>query len=111
LRPARKEAFEARYAAFAKKLATSLLGEKLAAKYDGDKLVRLYERGGLPAFLAEEGEKDLLGGWVKRLEKFQGTPFVGDHNMWSYFAERFGFKIVGFLEPKPGIAPTTRHLA
>ena len=36
---------------------------------------------------------------------------VADHNLWPYFAKRFGLTISAFLEPKPGLAPTTRHLA
>jgi ABC-type Zn uptake system ZnuABC Zn-binding protein ZnuA len=36
---------------------------------------------------------------------------VDDHPMWSYFARRFGLEVVEHLEPKPGIPPTTRHLA
>lgn len=40
----------------------------------------------------------------------QGTPVVDDHNMWPYFARRFGIRVVGHMEPKPGIPPSTRHL-
>jgi ABC-type Zn uptake system ZnuABC Zn-binding protein ZnuA len=39
-----------------------------------------------------------------------GTKVVDDHAMWSYFAARFGLVVVGHLEPKPGIPPTTAHL-
>jgi ABC-type Zn uptake system ZnuABC Zn-binding protein ZnuA len=35
---------------------------------------------------------------------------VEDHKLWEYFARRFGLELVGTLEPKPGIAPTTSHL-
>jgi ABC-type Zn uptake system ZnuABC Zn-binding protein ZnuA len=35
---------------------------------------------------------------------------VQDHRMWPYFARRFGLVLTDTLEPKPGIAPTTRHL-
>ena len=34
-----------------------------------------------------------------------------DHNMWPYFARRFGMDIIGYMEPKPGIPPTTAHLS
>jgi ABC-type Zn uptake system ZnuABC Zn-binding protein ZnuA len=36
---------------------------------------------------------------------------VADHNMWPYFARRFNISVIGFLEPKPGLPPTTRHLS
>jgi ABC-type Zn uptake system ZnuABC Zn-binding protein ZnuA len=35
---------------------------------------------------------------------------VTDHNTWPYFARRFGISVIGFLEPKPGLPPTTKHL-
>lgn len=110
LRPEKKEYFEKRYAEFARRLAARLLGERLAEKYDPEKIVRLYELGGLEGFLEKTGDKDLLGGWVKRAQAFRGAAVVGDHNMWPYFAKRFGLEVVGFLEPKPGLAPTTGHL-
>lgn len=110
LRPEKKESFEKRYADFARRLGARLLGEKLVEKYDPEKLVRLYELGRLEEFLEKTGERQLLGGWVVRTAAFRGTAVVGDHNMWPYFAKRFGLEIVGYLEPKPGLAPTTRHL-
>jgi ABC-type Zn uptake system ZnuABC Zn-binding protein ZnuA len=30
--------------------------------------------------------------------------------MWPYFARLFGLTVIGTLEPKPGIPPTTAHL-
>ncbi|MDT7896354.1 MAG: metal ABC transporter substrate-binding protein [Armatimonadota bacterium] len=41
----------------------------------------------------------------------QGEKFVAYHTTWSYLANRYGFKIVGYLEPKPGIPPSASHLA
>jgi ABC-type Zn uptake system ZnuABC Zn-binding protein ZnuA len=35
---------------------------------------------------------------------------VDDHNIWPYFARRFGIDVIGHMEPKPGITPTTKHL-
>jgi len=32
------------------------------------------------------------------------------HSSWPYFAQAFGLRIVGKLEPVPGIPPTARHL-
>jgi ABC-type Zn uptake system ZnuABC Zn-binding protein ZnuA len=88
----------------------ALAGEKLAGRYDGEKLAVLAAHGKLEEFLQKQGAADLLGGWLGRLAPFRGAQLVADHNLWPYFAERFGLKVVGFLEPKPGIAPTTKHL-
>lgn len=111
LRPEKKAHFETRYADFARRLAGRLLGEKLVERYDPEKLVRLYELGRLEEFLEKTGERQLLGGWVARVARFRGTAVVGDHNLWPYFAKRFGLEVAGYLEPKPGLTPTTRHLA
>lgn len=35
---------------------------------------------------------------------------VGDHDLWPYFARRYGLAILGYLEPSPGVPPTTKHL-
>jgi ABC-type Zn uptake system ZnuABC Zn-binding protein ZnuA len=111
LRPARKADFDARFESFRKKLGAALVGEKLAAKYDFEKLAVLAERGKLLEFLKSQNDESLFDGWLKRVEPLRGVPVVGDHNMWPYFAQRFGLKVVGFLEPKPGIPPSTKHLS
>jgi zinc/manganese transport system substrate-binding protein len=49
--------------------------------------------------------------WQKKLEPFKGQQVVAYHNSWLYFGDRFGLKIDIFLEPKPGVPPTPRHLA
>lgn len=48
--------------------------------------------------------------WAVALKPFAGTQVIADHNMWPYFAACYGLVVSGFLEPKPGMAPTTRHL-
>ena len=49
--------------------------------------------------------------WQRALAPFKGREIVAYHNSWPYFGERFGLKIDLFLEPKPGIPPTSAHLA
>ena len=49
--------------------------------------------------------------WQKKLEPFKGQQVVAYHNSWLYFGERFGLNIDLFLEPKPGVPPTPKHLA
>jgi zinc/manganese transport system substrate-binding protein len=49
--------------------------------------------------------------WQKRLAPFKGQQVVAYHNSWLYFGDRFGLKIDLFLEPKPGVPPTPKHLA
>jgi ABC-type Zn uptake system ZnuABC Zn-binding protein ZnuA len=46
----------------------------------------------------------------EKLKPYAGGKIVAFHNSWPYFEERFGLKIVTFIEPKPGIPPTPKHL-
>jgi ABC-type Zn uptake system ZnuABC Zn-binding protein ZnuA len=110
LRPERQKAFEDRYADFRQRLGTALVGETLAKKYDVEKLALLFEAGKLGDFLKSQGEESLLGGWFGLMMPYRGAKAVADHNTWPYFARRFGISVIGFLEPKPGLPPTTKHL-
>lgn len=110
LRPDDQKAFAAGYDQFASKLGAALFGEKLLQKYPLDKVMILESHHKLAEFLAQQKQQALLGGWLQAVQKRQGTKVVVDHNMWPYFADRFGLVIVGSLEPKPGVQPTTRHL-
>lgn len=49
--------------------------------------------------------------WETKLSKYKNTKVIAYHNEWPYFEQRFGLKIVDFLEPKPGIPPTPTQLA
>jgi len=113
LRPEQQEYFTQRYSDFAEALATDLVGADLATQYgsnDTIKLARLYRHGRLEPYLQGRGELERLGGWLGQLSVYRGTEAVDDHNMWPYFANSFGLAIVGHMEPKPGVPPTTRHL-
>ncbi len=113
LRPLDKGYFESRYAAFSQRLAANLVGDTLARQYaigDVKKLAQLFERGKLKAFLDSQGQGAQLGGWLGLMQPYYGTKIVDDHNLWPYFAHRFGLVIAGHMEPKPGIPPTTQHL-
>lgn len=48
--------------------------------------------------------------WDKRAAPLKGKAIIQYHRLFNYFAGRTGLKIVGELEPKPGIPPTSRHL-
>jgi ABC-type Zn uptake system ZnuABC Zn-binding protein ZnuA len=110
LRPASADYFRARLEDFRTRLANKLAGPALAAKYDAFKLAELSSRGALASFLDSQGDRAALGGWLGAMLPLAGTKVVDDHAMWSYFAARFGLVVVGHLEPKPGIPPTTAHL-
>ncbi|MBW7957035.1 MAG: zinc ABC transporter substrate-binding protein [Deltaproteobacteria bacterium] len=43
-------------------------------------------------------------------KKLSGKKFIAYHKYFEYLASEFGFQIVGYLEPKPGIPPSARHI-
>lgn len=49
--------------------------------------------------------------WEKRLAPLKGARVVVVHDSWSYFAERFGLRIVAAAEPNPGVPPSPAELA
>jgi zinc/manganese transport system substrate-binding protein len=49
--------------------------------------------------------------WIKQMEPYRDTKIVTYHNSWPNFANRFGLKVVGFIEPKPGIPASPAHIA
>jgi ABC-type Zn uptake system ZnuABC Zn-binding protein ZnuA len=110
LRPASREGFERRFREFRGKLGDALVGAELAKKYDFEKLALLAEHGKLSAFLKGRNDEGRLGGWLGLMAPHAGAKTVADHDLWPYFARRFGLRVVGFLEPKPGLQPTTKHL-
>lgn len=110
IRPDLTEHFQRRFDDFRRRLLEALVGESLARKYDAEKLALLYEHSKLEEFLRSQGDLENLGGWLDLVRPFRGRQVVDDHRIWPYFTRRFGFEILGDLEPIPGIPPTTRHL-
>lgn len=48
--------------------------------------------------------------WEKEGQSLKGVPVLVHHSSFSYLANWLGLKVVGTLEPKPGIEPTSGHL-
>lgn len=49
--------------------------------------------------------------WKARMKPYEGTKVITYHRSWTYFAERFGLVVVSYVEPKPGIPPSSAHIA
>jgi len=62
----------------------------------------------LAAFEKTLSEKEAV--WAERLKPLAGKSIVTYHLSWSYLLARYGLKVVAFVEPKPGIPPTPRHM-
>jgi zinc/manganese transport system substrate-binding protein len=48
--------------------------------------------------------------WKTAMARLTGAAVVTYHSSWAYFAKAYGLRIVGYVEPFPGIPPTARHL-
>ena len=48
--------------------------------------------------------------WKTAMAPLAGAAVVTYHSSWVYFAKAYGLRIVGYVEPFPGIPPTARHL-
>ena len=49
--------------------------------------------------------------WEGEAARLRGTPIVIQHNVWAYMDNWLGLVVVSALEPKPGVPPTSSHLA
>lgn len=65
-----------------------------------------FYRANLTAF--EEKLKDKQTQWSKK--SLKGKRFVAYHKYFEYMAHDFGFQLVGYVEPKPGIPPSAAHI-
>ena len=116
--PAGADYYQERQAALEDRLHRRLFGDELVDLLGGETLARLARSGKLHSFLeSKEYPKgsgsylaERLGGWLKQTEPIRGRQLIGYHKNWIYFANRFGLDMVGYVEPKPGIPPTPRHV-
>ncbi|HXB57321.1 MAG TPA: metal ABC transporter substrate-binding protein [Vicinamibacteria bacterium] len=47
--------------------------------------------------------------WDATVAPYHGLKIVTYHRSWPNFAERFGFEVMGYVEPRPGIPPSPSH--
>ncbi len=58
----------------------------------------------------DERMETSLEKWQKEMEPYKGASIVPYHRNFIYFAERFGLKLFGTVEPKPGIPPSPHYI-
>ncbi len=100
---------------FQDEIDSKTFGEELVKLMGGVLLTKLANNGQLISFLEEKeykGKKmiDYLGGWMKAALPFRGEKIVAYHKNWVYFQSLLGLDIVGYVEPKPGIPPSPKHV-
>ncbi|MFQ5877362.1 MAG: metal ABC transporter substrate-binding protein [Acidobacteriota bacterium] len=113
--PPSSRVYEERRRSFVRRVREALFGKELVDLVGGAKLAREAFSGTLDAFLdgtAVGGAplRSRLGGWLGRMGAASGRPVITYHKDMSYFANRFGIRVIDYVEPKPGIQPSPKHL-
>ena len=112
--PGNAEIYEANQKAFVDTVYRAMFGDDLVDLFGGDRLADLLYAGTLFEFLDQDykGQKleALMGGWVAKAMPFRGLEVIAYHKNWAYFARDFGLTVIGYIEPKPGIPPTPKHV-
>jgi len=111
LRPGAGPHFEERYDDFEARLVGRLVGDALVGLRGSRPLADALFAGEPFESLQPDTGPVTLGGWLAAMKPHRGRTVVADHNLWPYFTQRFGLRVAGFLEPVPGITPTTSHLS
>ena len=113
--PANAAYFTTRARDFEDRLYRALYGEELVRLLTGPTLADLDRQGKLWDFLTTQqyqGEPLLtqLGGWLAQGRTMRGEQVVCYHKEWDYFSRAFQVSCFDYIEPKPGIPPTPRHV-
>ncbi|HET9293706.1 MAG TPA: metal ABC transporter substrate-binding protein [Gemmatimonadales bacterium] len=113
--PADAEYFKGREQDFERRVLEATMGPDLVKILTPAAALNLLKTGQLDGFLSRtnyEGRplNTRLGGWLKTAQAFSGREMACYHKEWAYFSARFKVTCVAYIEPKPGIPPTPRHV-
>jgi len=99
---------------FYDKVDRALFGDALVDMFGGETLDELLRNKTLFTFLEKEYQGgtllNYLGGWLKEALPFRDDKVIAYHKNWAYFVDTFGLQVVGYVEPKPGIPPSAKHV-
>ena len=92
--------------------------DPLNAKIVADNILRAFvaiapqERGFFEANAADFKRRidDAVPKWLDMAAPLEGMKVAAYHKTWTYLAHRFGFDVVGYVEPKPGIEPSPQDI-
>ena len=116
LDPANADYYEERFAAWRESLMRAYVGDELVELLGTELLVDMDREGELWPFLNSQSYQgrpliERVGGWLRQTMPIRDQEMICYHKQWSYFTRSFGVKCVEYVEPKPGIPPTPRHVA
>jgi len=113
--PENADYFTQREKDFEDRVYKALYGDALVGLLGGQTLADLDHQGKLFDFLTQRRYQgaplvNRLGGWLKQGLIFRGKEMACYHKEWDYFSREFGIPCVDYIEPKPGIPPTPKHV-
>jgi ABC-type Zn uptake system ZnuABC Zn-binding protein ZnuA len=113
--PANDAYFTEREKDFETRIYRALFGDELVRILGGEALGKLDRDGKLFDFLRAQRYQggpliDRLGGWLQQGVAFRGKEVACYHKEWDYFSREFALPCFDYIEPKPGIPPTPRHV-
>lgn len=112
--PANASFYQANKDQFKLRVDNAIFGENLVKLFDGETLCKMLHNQTLFEFLESDYDgkplKDQLGGWLKEALPMRGAKVIAYHKNWAYFSETFGLNVTGYIEPKPGIPPSAKHV-
>jgi zinc/manganese transport system substrate-binding protein len=107
--------FEGRERDFEKRVLEATMGPTLVGVLTPATAFELLRTDKLYDFLGRQKYQgkplmDQLGGWLKQGQAFRGKEMACYHKEWAYFSHRFKVDCITYIEAKPGIPPTPRHV-
>jgi len=113
--PEDAEYFRSREADFERRILEATMGAEVVRILTPETALNLLRTNQLLPFLTRtmlHGQPlmNQLGGWLKAAEKFRDREIACYHKEWAYFSRRYRVTCIEYIEPKPGIPPTPRHV-
>jgi ABC-type Zn uptake system ZnuABC Zn-binding protein ZnuA len=113
--PASADYYRARASEFERRILEGIIGKPLVEVLTPATAFNLLQTNEFDGFIARTNlhGKPLaqqLGGWLKAGSDFRGKEIACYHKEWSYFSVRFHVTCVAYVEAKPGLPPTPKHV-
>lgn len=113
--PENSALFAGREQAFESRVLNATMGPALVAALTPATAFELLRTDRLQDFLTRQKYQgkpllDQLGGWLKQGQVFRDKEMACYHKEWAYFSRRFKVDCITYIEAKPGIPPTPRHV-
>lgn len=113
--PINADIYDARLADFRDRLVVRMFGDSLTEMLGAATLYDLARGRSFWNFVSGRSFggrplADYLGGWLADAAPFRGGRMVCYHKNWAYFTARFQVECSMYVERKPGIPPSPRHV-